>query len=179
MFYLWTTIAVHVLKTLIYLLQLDIFVVYAFSFCNWASSVSCVTWCSATNQRSALTTTRYTARPMPRHVLMLLQDRTSVTFAVWGLQLQVAWSDTWRPFTPSVTSRRLSVVSAHMFSSKKWIYPHISSAYTNNSKPWLGLHTCTVYNHVVSLCAYDFFICACEVSAFYACTYSCWLLSLN
>ena len=80
---------------------------YPLCFCvcfrrgHLVSSVKSVTWCSATNQRSALTTTRRMLRATPerrRRDQSILTLDTSARFAARSLVTSVIWVDIWQLF---------------------------------------------------------------------------------
>ena len=95
-------------------------------------SVRSATWCSATNQRSALTTTRRTATPCLE--LSPARDRTSVTFAARSLQRNPTWKCTCRPSTVSVTLKPSSAALVRECSSEKTTYKITWKRYIENKQ---------------------------------------------
>ena len=109
-------------------------------------SVSCVRWYSATNQRSALTTSLRIVTPDVHS--MVAKERLNARFAAKSSPRSQTWSDTCRQFTALVTSRHFSVTSACVFSNTSNTYNGTWFQYTKyHQKIWRQHLLCPPINN--------------------------------
>ena len=99
------------------------------------SSVRSVTWRSATNQRSSLTTTRRMLRAAAAADQSKLTQSMSASIAAGSLHREATWKSTCRRFMVLVTSKHFTVSSVQRSVHKKLISRLISHLFTEQVMP--------------------------------------------